>query len=126
MTAEQRALIQKGVDDLRAAQESLRTGSSSFAVTQAYRAMMNGAEALLLENGLHYSSHADVISAFSREWVKTGRMPAEYYRYLVEAGDSRRTNMKSTVSPEFAEEAVRHAEKFLFFVWGILRTASPA
>ncbi|HOF89160.1 MAG TPA: HEPN domain-containing protein [Armatimonadota bacterium] len=126
MTAEQRALIQTAVDDLRAAQDLMRTGANGFAIARAYHAMLCGAEALLLRDGLRFTTHAEVIPAFNREWVKTGRMPAEYYRYLIEAGDSQRMGIHVTVPAAAAEEALRHATTFLAHVWDVLRTTTAA
>ena len=94
--------------------------SNGFAVARAYHAMLCGAEALLLHDGLRFTTHAEVIPAFSREWVKTGRMPAEYYRYLIEAGDSQSMGIHVTVPSAIAEEALQHATKFLAHVWSLL------
>ena len=47
------------------------------------------AEALLLGVGLTFSKHSGVISPFGQRFAKTGRVPAEFHRYLIEGGDSR-------------------------------------
>ena len=47
------------------------------------------AEAFLLGAGLTYSSHSAVISAFSREFARTKRLPVEYHRYLINAQEKR-------------------------------------
>jgi uncharacterized protein (UPF0332 family) len=47
------------------------------------------AEAFLWEKGLSFSSHSAVIGAFGREIAKTGIVPAELHRYLIDAQDKR-------------------------------------
>jgi uncharacterized protein (UPF0332 family) len=47
------------------------------------------AEALLASEGLSYSTHKGVISAFGEKFVKTGRLPAETHQWLREAFDQR-------------------------------------
>ena len=43
----------------------------------------------MLNEGLTFSSHAAVISAFGRDFARTGRVPVEFHRYLIDAQDLR-------------------------------------
>jgi uncharacterized protein (UPF0332 family) len=43
------------------------------------------AEALLDHEGLAFSSHAAVISAFGQTFAKTGKLPSELNRQLIDA-----------------------------------------
>ncbi len=89
MTPEQAALLQKASDSLDAARLLVSQGFNDFAVSRAYYTMFYVAEALLLGEGLTFSKHSGVISAFGQRFAKTGRVPTEFHRYLIEGGDSR-------------------------------------
>jgi uncharacterized protein (UPF0332 family) len=43
------------------------------------------AEALLDHEGLAFSSHVAVISAFGQTFAKTGKLPSELHRQLIDA-----------------------------------------
>jgi uncharacterized protein (UPF0332 family) len=60
-----------------------------IAVSRAYYAMFYCSEALLDADGLQFSSHAAVVSGFGQHFTKTGRVPAEFHRHLIQAQDSR-------------------------------------
>jgi uncharacterized protein (UPF0332 family) len=47
------------------------------------------AQAFLLEEKLAYAKHSAVILAFGQRFAKTGRVPAPFHRYLIEAQESR-------------------------------------
>src|SRR3972149_10242075 len=46
-----------------------------WAVNRAYYAMFHAVTALLLSEGMAFSRHSGVISAFDQHWLKTGRFP---------------------------------------------------
>lgn len=74
MTAEQAALLQKAQKSLRAARLLADQGFYDFAVSRAYYAMFYIAEAFLLGEGLAFSKHSAVISAFGERFAKSGRV----------------------------------------------------
>jgi uncharacterized protein (UPF0332 family) len=116
MTEQQEALLEKAKASLDGAHVLHRTRLYGFAASRAYYTMFYVAEALLLGDGFEFSSHAGVISAFGREFSKTGRIPTEYHRFLVDGQDRRLMADYETgveVSQEKAEEVIAHAEKFL-------------
>ena len=63
--------------------------SPDYAASRAYYAMFYIAEAFLEGEGMSFSSHAAVIGAFGREFARTGRLPAEFHRFLIDAQDLR-------------------------------------
>ncbi len=75
------------------------------------------AEAFLLGRELAYSRHSGVHAAFGEHFVKTGVVPPEFHRYLIQgmevrhAGDYGRGS--TTVTPDEASEQIAHAEEFL-------------
>lgn len=70
----------------------------------------------LLGKGLSFSKHSAVIAAFGKEFVKSGNIPEEYHRYLID-GESRRNisdyDINSGMTQLEAEEQIDRAEKFL-------------
>ena len=85
MTEDQEELLLKAQQSLAAAQLLLGNDYTDFAASRAYYAMFYAAEALLEGDGLSFSSHSGVISAFGREFARTKRVPAQFHRYLIEA-----------------------------------------
>lgn len=75
MTPEQQALLTKADESLQAARLLTQEGFHGFAVSRAYYAMLYIAEALLPTDGLAFSKHSAVISAFGRVWVKNRTHP---------------------------------------------------
>lgn len=91
MTEDQEELILKAQQSLAAAQLLLGNDYNDFAASRADYAMFYTAEALLEGDGLSFSSHSGVISAFGREFARTKRVPAKFHRYLIEAQNLRTT-----------------------------------
>ncbi|MBI5670448.1 MAG: HEPN domain-containing protein [Chloroflexi bacterium] len=88
----------------------------NIAVSRAYYTMFYVAEALLAGEGLSFSKHAGVIAAFGQHFAKTGRVPAEFHRYLIEGQDKRNTgdyDIGINLSAEQAAQQIVHAEAFL-------------
>ncbi len=67
MIPEQIALLTKAGESLRAARLLVANALPDFAASRAYYTMFYVAEAFLLGEGLSFSSHAAVISAFGRD-----------------------------------------------------------
>jgi uncharacterized protein (UPF0332 family) len=109
MTPEQKYLIEKAERSLLAAQQLVQQKFHEFAVSRAYYAMFYVAEALLDQEGLSFSSHAAVISAFGQRFARSGKLPAEFHRYLIDA-QSQRTRADYDPRPELSQQ---DAEKLL-------------
>lgn len=116
MTPEQQFLFQKAQRSLAAAQQLMQQGFYDFAVSRAYYAMFYVAEALLDHEGLSFSSHAAVISAFGQTFAKTGKLPSELHRQLIDA-QAQRTRADYDPNPELvhedAEILIQQAQAFL-------------
>jgi uncharacterized protein (UPF0332 family) len=85
-------------------------------VSRAYYTMFYLAEAFLDGEGLAFSSHSAVIGEFGRIFAKSGRIPSEFHRYLIEASEERLGGDYEEVYVLSEEEASKHldrAEKFL-------------
>jgi uncharacterized protein (UPF0332 family) len=116
MTREQAALMKKAYDSLRGAKLLAGDGLHDFAASRAYYTMFYVAEALLLGEGLSFSKHAAVIAAFGRRFARTGVVPAEFHRYLIDGQDMRTVGDYSTgpgLTAAQAAEQIARAERFL-------------
>ncbi len=83
------------------------------------------AEAFLEGEGMSFSKHSAVISAFGRERARTNRVPVEFHRYLIDAQDLRNSGDYgdfNAVSFEDAEEQISRAEQFLELAEGAIGT----
>ncbi len=89
MTPEQRGLLEMAEESIKAAKLLAGENVNRFAVSRAYYAMFYCAEALLLSKDLSFSKHSGVIAAFGKEFSKTGALPSEYHRHLIEAAEIR-------------------------------------
>lgn len=116
MTPEQLSLLLKARQSLSAAKVLLENGYSDFATSRAYYTMFYIAEAFLEGEGMSFSKHSAVISAFGREFANTGRIPVEFHRFLIDAQDLRNAGdygQLNAVTVEQANEQITHAEQFL-------------
>lgn len=89
MTPEVQALLEKARASRRAAILLAGQDYLDFAASRAYYALFYLAEALLLSQGLSFSSHAAVIAAFGKEFAKPRRLDPCFHRYLIDAQDIR-------------------------------------
>ncbi len=64
--------MQKAHENIAAAEVLLQENFPEIAASRAYYAMFYIAEILLFSKGLTFSSHSAVISAFGKEFAKTG------------------------------------------------------
>ncbi|MGD2181973.1 HEPN domain-containing protein [Lusitaniella coriacea] len=116
MTPEQLDLLLKARESLSAARLLLDNGYPDYATSRAYYAMFYVAEAFLEGQGMSFSSHSAVISAFGREFARTGRVPVEFHRFLIDAQDLRNAGdygQFNAVSTEQATQQLTYAEQFL-------------
>lgn len=113
-----RALLSKAAESLGAARLLAEAGYHDFAVSRSYYAMFYIAEAFLLSRSLAYSKHAAVIAAFGQHFAKTGEVPAEFHRYLIEGQDSRNIgdyDLAGRLGRDESEQQIHRAEEFLVF-----------
>ena len=87
-----------------------------FAASRAYYAMFYAIEALLLSKGLAFSKHSAVISAFGKEFIKTGLLDVRFHRSVMEAFDVRNAGdygSMHAVSEEKARQIILEAGELL-------------
>jgi uncharacterized protein (UPF0332 family) len=118
MTPQQQALIQKAARSIQSAIGQNETGFPEFAASRAYYAMFYIASAFIEGEGLAFSSHAAVIATFGQQFARTGRVPVEFHRYLIDAQDTRNKadyNVEPNITQEDAAQLIARAEQFLEF-----------
>lgn len=116
MTDEQRELLLKAQQSLSAAKLLLNNNYPDYATSRAYYSMFYIAEAFLEGEGLSFSKHSAVISAFGREFAKTQRVSTDFHRFLIEAQALRTTGdygQLNAVTLDQATQQIDHAEQFL-------------
>ena len=116
MTPEQAILLRKAHVTFQGAQLLADNGLYDAAVSRAYYAMFYIAEAFLLGDGLAFSKHSAVIGEFGRRFANTGRVPAEFHRYLIDAQDIRNKgdyDIGLGVTEVQAAEQIAHVGHFL-------------
>lgn len=116
MTDTQLDLLRKAAESLAAARSLLMGGYPGFAASRAYYSMFYAAEAFLEGEGLSFSSHKAVIGAFGKEFARTGRVPPELHRHLVDAEELRHLadyGPYGGIDAERATRHIEHAEQFL-------------
>lgn len=116
MTAEQAALLAKARRSVRSARVLLADGDYDTAVSRAYYAMFYVAEALLLFKNMAFSTHSAVIAAFGKEFAKTGLVPAEHHRHLMDAEEARKISDYQAVSRLTAAAVSQHIDRAERFV----------
>ncbi len=95
MTVEQKRaigqMLKKAHSKLTTARSNLAQGYFDDAASRAYYAAFHAISAVLLTKGLHFSSHAQVIGAFNKEFVHTGLLPVTFTRQLQNLFEERQT-----------------------------------
>lgn len=116
MTQDARDLMLKARESIAAAKIVADSGYPDFAASRAYYAMFYVVQAFLDTEGLTFSKHSAVISAFGRDFANTNRVPRELHSWIIEAASWRHTadyGPRQYVEPEVAVEQIRRAERFL-------------
>ena len=124
MNPDTEALINKAKKSLGAARSLIKDNYYDFAASRAYYAMFYVAEALLAIIGQSYNKHSAVISAFGREYAKTGKLNSKYHRWLIDAQDFRNigdygvdahvSETDANLVCDWANEFIESAEDLLY------------
>lgn len=109
------ALIKKSRRYLKSADLLIRDGDYDSAISRAYYSMFYLAEALLLGEGLSFSSHKAVIGAFGKYFVKTGKIKKDLHQSLIDVFEKRQFSdyeSQEHTDKEMAEEVLEKAKVF--------------
>lgn len=116
MNPEAQAFLTKAMQSLSAAEMLLQNGFADFAASRAYYAMFYAAEALLVEHALAFSSHKAVVSAFGKEFAKSGAIDPALHTALIQAQRLRHAGDYESapqVNDEQARRVIDDAGKFI-------------
>jgi uncharacterized protein (UPF0332 family) len=109
--------LKRAENRLRAARALEQMGLTEEAASSAYYCMFYVACAFLASKQLRFSKHSAVISAFGQYFARTGLVPSEYHRILIEGMEIRLDadyELIEIPAPEAAEQVIL-AERFLRF-----------
>jgi len=123
LSPEVQALMKKSRDSLEAANLLRTQNYHDFAAGRAYFAMFYVAEALLATLNQSFSSHKATISAFGKEFSKTGKLDTKFHRELIDAEELRGAGDYSSgpaITPEQSEQVCGWAKEFLEVAWNHL------
>jgi len=110
------AMLHKSWEKLQAAKTDMDNEFFGDAASRAYYAVFHAISAVLAEQGLSFSSHAQTLGAFNREFVKTGIFPPHSYRILQRLFEDRQLgdyDWSRDLDKETAENDVRDAESLI-------------
>ena len=116
MTQAQRRLLDEARRSIEAAELLASRGFHGYAASRSYYAMFYIAEAFLLAKDLSFTRHSAVISAFGQHCAKTGVVPEESHKHLIEAMELRQAGDYEAgvgVSPRQCQEQIRRAQALL-------------
>ncbi|MCP4710630.1 MAG: HEPN domain-containing protein, partial [Planctomycetes bacterium] len=90
-------LLDKANQSIEAAELLLKDNFEDFSAGRSYYAMFYCVEALFLNQDRSFSRHSAIISAFGKEFIKTGIFPKKFHRYILEGFDMRNTGDYGTM-----------------------------
>lgn len=125
MSPDQEELFHKAQESIDAARLLMRGRFPAFAVSRAYYAMFYAIQAILEGEGLAFSKHSAVIAAFGKYLVKSGRVPAKFHRYLLDAYEARHEGDYAPVSKITLEAAQEHVENAAEFLVMAIKLITP-
>lgn len=111
-----RLWLEMAVSKLNHARKIFEIDLYDDAISRAYYAMYYAAKSALLTEGVDLRKHSAAIAKFSELFVKTGRVEAEYVRYLGQAEGARGRSDYAPfmqTSREGAAEILSAAEAFV-------------
>jgi uncharacterized protein (UPF0332 family) len=122
-----RRMLAKARDKIETAESLLEAGKFDDSASRAYYAVFYAISAALFSKGLAFSSHAQVIGAFNREFVKGGAFPSFYTMMIKRLFDDRQTgdyDFDSWIDEQTAREDIENAETIISGIEEYLNTLS--
>lgn len=116
MTPEQGGLLLKARNSVDAARLLLGEEHYDFAASRAYYAMFYVADACLRGRGLKFSRHSAVHAAFGQHFARTGILPANMHRQLIEAAAIRNLGdyeIGPDIDSQTARQLIADADEFI-------------
>ena len=121
-------LLARARENVTATEQLITDGHPEIAVSRAYYVMFYVAEALLAHMGQSFSKHSAVISAYGKEYAKTGLLDPSFHRHLRDAFQLRGDadySYGTEFSARQALEVIQWGEEFLNAAEALLRDNPP-
>ncbi|MCX7000109.1 MAG: HEPN domain-containing protein [Candidatus Sumerlaeota bacterium] len=112
-------ILDKAKRSLKSSIKEIEEGNYDFASSRAYYAVFYAMQSVLLTQGLTFSKHQGVISAFNQHFVKTCIFPKEFSIYINRLFNERQIgdyNFVSNIDEQEARENFRLAELILLSI----------
>lgn len=109
-------IIFKCNEKLTIARELLTLNHYDDAVSRAYYAVFHIMTAVLFVNKLTFSSHKEIIGAFNKEFIRTGKFPKNFSEKIKKLFERRQIgdyDIKKIISKENSEESVKDAGEII-------------
>src|SRR3989338_2878456 len=123
-----KTILAQAEEKLRAARLLLDGNAWADASSRAYYAAFHAVSAALLSKGLTYSSHAQTLGAFNKEFVRPGIFPAEFTTLLTRLFEDRQSG-DYDFDPGFtateARQDIVDAERIVKAVQLFLESSEP-
>jgi len=129
MTPQIEAVLRKAAEKLRVAEMLVANGAWDDAVSRAYYAAFHAVSALHLSQDQTFSSHAQSIGRFNKDFVRTGIFPKEFTAILTRLFEDRQSgdyDVSGLVTAEDAQRDVEDARRLLEVIGDYLRTTSQS
>ncbi|HKK65501.1 MAG TPA: HEPN domain-containing protein [Clostridia bacterium] len=113
---------------LGAAKELLRLGFYNDAISRAYYAVFSSLTLLFYVKGRSFSKHKGLITAFHKDFVKTGLFPEHFGKEVSEVFRKRQEsdyNASVSYGKNDATEGIRSAEQLLSRIIEYIDTEHP-
>ena len=120
-----RLMFAAAMEKLTVAKSLRDNGYSNDALSRSYYAAFHAVSLLLFLHGQSFSRHGQLIGAFNREFIATGRLPRELGKVIVRLFDQRQTadyDVFEHVSQEEADQSISDAEMLIKAIKTLLET----
>ena len=111
-----KAMLSKAQEKLKTAQIDFDNERHNDSVSRSYYAVFHSISAVLLSKGLHFSSHAQTIGAFNREFIRTKQFPDAFTKAIRKLFKERQMgdyDFESYIDVNVAKEDLKEAEKII-------------
>ena len=129
MTPETRRILARAVDKLTVAEILLANGAWDDAASRAYYAAFHAITALLFSNGKSYSSHAQLLGAFNRDFVKSQVFHRDFTAILTRLFEDRQSgdyDVFAAISEDDARLDVANARRIVESIQQDLQKPPPS
>lgn len=112
-------LIENAEERIKSANILLENKLYNDAISRAYYAFFDAANALLVTKGLMAKTHAGVINLFSMHFIKTKQVPVEYIKYFRQAKTAREEadyELLKKFNKQETQDIINTAEGFIKFI----------